>query len=495
MATFENEIIIDVSTNLQKVGKSIDKNLKKMQKTAEKTARSLQKVGASVRRVGSSMSNAGRSAFLPVTGAISALGIGALKQASNIESLQTAFEGLAGSAEKGNKIFDQLVQFSEATPFDPNTVANAGKSLVGFGVGVDDIADKLKFLGDLSAGSGKDLVELSAIFGKVVAKGIADTETFDMFAEAGINLAGALADIAKEESGISLDASEIRKGFSEGRFGVEEIEKALLRMTGAGGQYEDMMMKQSRTLGGLFSTLSGRIQLALADIGQSIKETFNLEEVIPQVGDKIRDLVDWFKNLDSESRKWIVVGTALVAIIPPLLIAFGAMVSAIGAVSTAFGVLTAIFIANPIGLVVTGVVALGIALWALVDDWDAVWSVIKQGLDSFSDFVFDTVNFIGNLLSGIWDGFLDKGMFAIEKVKGLFGGLMNKVQSGLNFLGFGDDSPAVTTPAGVSSKIEQNSRVKIDINANAPINKVQTDADKNTDIISTIGITNAGASL
>ncbi len=67
---------------------------------------------------------------------------------------------------------------------------------------------------------------------------------------------------------------------SEGQIGIPEIQKAFVSLTGAGGRFENMMAKQSETLGGLWSTLKDNISLTAMRIAEMVSNAFNFKGIM-----------------------------------------------------------------------------------------------------------------------------------------------------------------------------------------------------------------------
>jgi len=511
MATFENQIIITASTNLKKVGKEMQKTFKNIGRGADKATRSMKRLGKASKATGEAIKKAGQKAIIPVTGGIAALGIGALKQAAKIENLEVAFESLTGSAEKGQKVLAELLEFSERTPFDPDQVANVGQSLLGFGVEVDEIQDKLKFLGDIAAGTGKDFGELAAIYGKTVSKTKADTETLNQLAEAGVPIIKTLGEQ------YNLTAEQVFMAAEQGKLSSKVIEKALRSLATGTGQFANQMEKQSKTIGGLWSTLRGRLTLIMADIGKDIKEAFNLEELIPRIGDYIKTLSDRFRALSPETKKQAVMIVALLAVLPPLLIGLGSLIATAGFMITGFSAAFAaikvfagivVAVTAPIAGLVVGIGALAAAIYLLVDDWGAVgdWLIKywNNTVEILSNAIMKIINFFGidilpiaekywtplvDFFNGLWEsiaGIFDKG---ISKVTGTIDSVKSKINAVSGFFGFGDD-PATPQAANISGTTTQKSQVDINVKTDQKRTSVQTSGDKGMDINTTLGVTN-----
>jgi ABC-type Fe3+-hydroxamate transport system substrate-binding protein len=91
--------------------------------------------------------------------------------AGKYEQLNIAFETFIGDADKAKQVIEELNRFAALTPFRTDQVNNAAKSLLAFGFTGKELIPTLKMLGDISAGTGKDLKELGIIFGQIRGAG------------------------------------------------------------------------------------------------------------------------------------------------------------------------------------------------------------------------------------------------------------------------------------------------------------------------------------
>ncbi|HEV7299260.1 MAG TPA: tape measure protein [Tepidisphaeraceae bacterium] len=204
-------------------------------------------------------------AFAAVKGAASGISL-----AADLEQTGVAFETMLGSADAAGAMMEQLKSFAASTPFEFPEIANATKSLLNAGVGAGEMTDKLRMLGDISAGSGKPLNELVAIFAKIKNTGRLQGDTLAQLAEGGVPVYKALS----KQMGVSTES--IGQMVSEGKVSFAELETALGSLTAAGGIYEGMTLKQSRTLGGLWSTLTDTIGMSMADLVMIVVDAFSL---------------------------------------------------------------------------------------------------------------------------------------------------------------------------------------------------------------------------
>jgi tape measure domain-containing protein len=169
------------------------------------------------------------------------------------EQLNIAFTTFLGSAEKAKKLLQDLTKFAIVTPFTPDQVNNAAKALLAFGVAGKDIIPTLKMLGDVSSGTGKDLTEMAIIFGQIRSTGRLMGQDLLQLINAGFNP----LQIISEKTGRSV--ANLKKDMEAGLITFDMVEGAFKSATTEGGLFFNLMEKQSQSVGGLLSTVSGNI--------------------------------------------------------------------------------------------------------------------------------------------------------------------------------------------------------------------------------------------
>lgn len=222
--------------------------------------------------------------------AVAALTAGAVAVATfgaKQEQTRLKLEVMLGSVEKANALLGQMQQFANVTPFNTGEVVSAGQTLLGFGVAAGDVLTRLKMLGDISAGTGKDLNELAAIYGKVMAKGKAETEQLNQLTEAGVPIIRALADMYGVSEAAVYDMA------AKGKISAADLQKALESLTATGGVFGGMMERQSQTVGGLWSTLIGNLQTIAGTIG---------EQLAPIMKMVLQYLVGWSDQINAMAK-------------------------------------------------------------------------------------------------------------------------------------------------------------------------------------------------
>lgn len=206
-------------------------------------------------------------AAVGVAAAVAGIGAVALKTAADIEMLETQFEVMLGSAEKAAGLMEELKEFSAATPFALEDLAQGTQTLLSFGVAQEDVLDTMRMLGDTAGGNREKLNGLILAFGKVQTKGKVSMEEINMIAERGVPIIGTLT----EQLGVT--EQQFFKLVSAGKIGRKEIQQAFRTMTSEGGMFFQGMQKQSLTFAGMLSTMKDNLKLAAAAIGETLLPT------------------------------------------------------------------------------------------------------------------------------------------------------------------------------------------------------------------------------
>lgn len=234
----------------------------------------------------------GTKAFKAIGAAVAAIGFASLVK--NIlqlgaaqQQLNIAFTTFLGDANKAKKLIAELTKFSIITPFTPEQVNKAAKSLLAFGVQAKDIIKTLKFLGDVSAGTGKDLSEMAIIFGQIRSTGRLMGQDLLQLINAGFNP----LQIISEKTGKSV--AELKKEMEKGLVTFKDVEDAFITATSAGGLFFNLMEKQSQSIAGKWSTIMGNIE----EVSKGIFES-NIE-IIDLLVTKLGQYTDAFNEIIS----------------------------------------------------------------------------------------------------------------------------------------------------------------------------------------------------
>jgi tape measure domain-containing protein len=184
------------------------------------------------------------------------------------QQLEIAFGTMLGSEQKAKDLMDQMITTAAKTPFDLAGIAGGAKQLLAYGTAADKVNDTLVRLGNIAAGLSIPLNDIVYLYGTTMVQGRLYAQDVRQFTGRGIPLVKELAKM------YGVTAEEINSMVSAGKIGFPEVEKVLNGMTDAGGQFYNLMEKQSASLTGMLSNLSDAWDSMLNDIGRANQEVF-----------------------------------------------------------------------------------------------------------------------------------------------------------------------------------------------------------------------------
>lgn len=365
-----NKAILDANAKLTGMGKEFDQVAARMSRTAE-----------GLGKAGSTLS---KYLTLPILG----IGVAALKTSADLEMMQAQFTTLLGNADRAKDMLAQIRELGAKTPFETQDIAEASKTLLGFSVAADEVIDVVKMLGDTAQGDGQKLQSIALAYGQINAQGKATMQDMRQLINAGVPIFQQL------ELSTGRTTAELMKMTERGEITGEVLKGAFQKMTSEGGLFFKGMETASQTGWGKWSTFIDTIKQAAVSFGDIFLPTAK------SVIDTVTSLFEWINNLDEGTKRMVAGFALLVAAIGPMLaitaklitayktfivlkaavtagmagqaIATGASTGAFVANRVAILALTAatkiwniVLMANPIGLVIAAVVALGAAIYGL----------------------------------------------------------------------------------------------------------------------------------
>lgn len=202
-------------------------------------------------------------------GAVSIGGLGlkdaiaqTIRLGKEMEMTRIAFNTMLGSAEKGAQTIAVLQKFADLTPFNNDEVIKSGRMLLNAGVATDQLTKKLTMIGDVASGVNQPLVDMVMIYTKAANQGKIQAEELQQLGERGVPI---LQQFSKM---LGLSASEIMELGSKGKLTFDLLDEAFEKMTSEGGQYFNLMEKQSRSLEGKWSNLQAEFTKFATSIGE-----------------------------------------------------------------------------------------------------------------------------------------------------------------------------------------------------------------------------------
>lgn len=211
--------------------------------------------------------------------------------ASQAEQTQVVFATLLQSAERAKEMIRDLQSFAIESPFQSDQLKEAAKRLLSFKFEGDRVLPLLRMLGDISAGSGKDIAELATIFGQVkLATRLTGMELLQ-FTNANIPLVAELAQM------LGKTEPEIKKMVEAGSISFEMVTQALQRMTQEGGLFFGLMEAQSKTLGGRFSAFQESLERIAMKFGEVVIGALDLKGNLENVSNVATDFTTALTNM------------------------------------------------------------------------------------------------------------------------------------------------------------------------------------------------------
>ena len=239
--------------------------LKDLKVTIGLSKRGLTKLNADLRRTKSNfkrnfgeIAGLAKNAALAITAALGAGLTAIVKSGAELQTLEVGFRSIMGSAEGAADMVDKLNKFTASTPFRLEEVARSGRNLLAVGVGVKDVNDKLRMLGDIAAASSNSISDISAAFAKVQAKGKVELENLNQLSDRSIPI---FAELKKITGDANME-------FGAGSVSVEQYNQALANMAAEGGFANGAMENLSETVSGKFSTAMDNAQQALGKFAE-----------------------------------------------------------------------------------------------------------------------------------------------------------------------------------------------------------------------------------
>lgn len=343
------------------------------------------------------------------------------KLGMQLEQTKISFEVMLGSATKAKQLLQELNQFANFTPFENEEIIQTSKTLLSFGLSVEEVKDSLKFLGDIASGTGNSLQDIGRIFGQISTAGKLTSEDLMQLLDRGVPVLDVLS------KRFNTTGDSIRQMISDGKITKDVMVETFKAMTSEGGIFFNMMDKQSQTTAGMFSTFVGTLEDTLSKISlifsQSFKPLFAiLNPIIQIINDVITSFVDWYETL-SEGDKMVINIITLISTLIVVLASIAPLINTIlipaitGLATTMATSLVSAFTAinaamGPIGWIIAAIIGL---IVLMIAKWNDIKNVINPLIKMF-DRLKAALNLgsIGDKIKEFFGSFSNKGKKNLE---------------------------------------------------------------------------------
>lgn len=246
---------------------SVLKAFNGVQDGVKQTAQIVEQQGQSIENVFSRIKSVASVAFAGFTAKEIISTLGTIR--GDFQQFEIAFETMLGSAQQAKVMISDLANLAATTPFDMKGVVNGAKQLLAYGFAANEITDTMRRLGDVSAGLGLNLQDLTWLYGTTMVQGRLFTRDLMQFTGRGIPLTEELA----KQFGVTKD--KVSELVTAGKVGFPEVKKAIESLTNEGGKFGGLMEKQSHSITGQISNIQDTIEMAINDLGTQTEGLMN----------------------------------------------------------------------------------------------------------------------------------------------------------------------------------------------------------------------------
>jgi hypothetical protein len=225
------------------------------------------------------------NAITNLAGAVVGFGKSTVDSLVNYEYFHASLKTmLKGDVEMANALEGKLVTLAKTTPFSLVEVQQGTKQLMAYGFSAGSVVENMKMLGDVSAGVGKPLGEVTYLYGTLKTQGRAFAKDINQFTSAGIPI---VKELAKQ---FKTTDDNVMQLVSDGKVGFKEVEKAFKSMTSEGSIFFNLMSDQSKTVGGQISALGDSWEQLKVSLGKS--QTGIINFIVKKTGGLLDNKVD-----------------------------------------------------------------------------------------------------------------------------------------------------------------------------------------------------------
>lgn len=414
MASNTLQFTINLNGNAYTGIAQIDKALNKVNVDATKTESLMERINTAAFKINNIFS-AVQNTIGKVSGAIGQIvEVGSSNELQKM-NMTTLFKGNAEAAEE---MFSKISEYGKRTVYDKTGLIDAQKTMMSFGLSGEKSFNTLKQIGDIAMGDKQKMQSLALAFAQATSAGKLQGQDLMQLINAGFNPLQTIS----ERTGESLVS--LKDKMSKGQISAEMLAQAFKWATDESGLFYEGAMKAGTTTAGMIGQLQDSFDALLIDIFSKSKPIIDTcLEIAAAIIGKASEVVSNIENVWASLVDITPIILGVVGAIGAITIAINAQNIALQALilwegicktatmlwSSAQTILNAVMTANPIGLIIAGIVALvGVIIYlcnhitGLGKLWDGVVGFMKFSFYAFVDAVklyFDT--YVNGFLKGL----------------------------------------------------------------------------------------------
>ena len=419
------EFTINLAGNVYTGIASLDSAMKKLNVTSEHTTSLFNKIGSKAISL-DSMMNIARTAIDKVSGAIGKIvDVGSEAELQKLD-MTTLMRGNEAAADA---LFKKIAKYGKDTVYDKTSLIDAQKTMMSFGLEGENAFSMLKKIGDVSLGDANKMKSLSLAFAQTSSSGKLTGQDLMQMINAGFNPLSVIS----EKTGKSM--TTLKDEMSKGAISAEMVAQAFSWATEEGGLFYQGAEKAGNSTSGRINQLKDTFDEFLISLFEKLQPVINscvefaagfletLPGILSGIGSAFSGIWDFLTEF-APIITGIAVAIGILTIACNLqtasLIAQEAWLNILIAKEMAWNtitkvcaaaqaVLNAVMKANPIALIISGIVILiGVITWLCSKItgwgslWDGVWGFIKNGFFAYiSSIKLQWVTMINSIMMGL----------------------------------------------------------------------------------------------
>lgn len=279
---------------------------------------------------------------------------------ANIEAYENQFASMLGDVDRAKQLVADIQKLAKDTPLGMEGLVVNATSLLGAGVEVDDMIDKLTMLGNIARGDKNAMTSVTKAYRDVMGKGKLMAQELYQFTEAGVNLVKLVTDYggkAYADGGWYGDMMRNPKDFA---ISFDVVDTAFRNATAAGATYHDYMFNMMDTWLGQTDRMGEEGKESLGSLTKPLFDVLK-SDALPKLAESLALFGTWASENQDTLTKWAEgIGKFATITFDGALDFFKwitengeAVAVAIGAIGTAMGI--AAVTAHPYAAAVTAV--------------------------------------------------------------------------------------------------------------------------------------------
>lgn len=438
---------------------AINEKLDKFDAKASKSEQSGQKIGGTFKAM--ALANLAAGAITKVTGDIGSLISESFKASDAMDKFRSTmqFAGLDNSAIE--KSAASVRKYADDTVYDLDTIANTTAQLAANGIkDYDGLTQAAGNLNAVAGGNADTFKSVAMVMTQTASAGKLTGENWRQLSDAIPGASGKIQEALKKNGAYTGD---FRKALEQGKISADEFNKAILDLGMTDVARE--AATSTKTIEGAVGNMQAGIVTKINEIIDAIGKD-KITGIINSIGEFVTGGLDVLKTVVPPVVSAISGLVSVISTLAPVLIGAGAALATLHFASVISGAggfvawitkivtgtklwtmaqaaLNLVMSANPITLIIAGIVALVaiiLYLWNTNEGFRnaviAIWNAIKQAFITAWEAIKTAWSACGEFFSGLWEGLKTGVQTVVDWITEKWNSLVATLQGIWNVISF-----------------------------------------------------------